>query len=575
MGTVCGNRGHCLREQWAHRDGRCHDPGVSTRAEAEELRRRRDWSAAYAAYAGIEPRDGPTTEGLAESTWWLGNMDEAIRLYADAYRQHVDAGDLESAARTAVLLSIHCRLVGESAQSAGWDSRAQRVLEELPECAAHGYPLYLGTAGLTGSDLEAAEASAGRMQDLGRRHDDPNLVALGVYFTGRVRIKQARVAEGLALLDEAMLAALSDDLDTFWTGAIYCGLMDACNELRDLRRASEWTEATRRWSDPLPLASLYPGICRVHRAQVLTSRGSWAEAEQEALSACEDMVGIDVFAVADAYYEVGEVRRVRGDLAGAEQAYHQAHDHGRDPQPGMALLRLAQGRSEEAAASIAAVLAAGGRSRLDQAALLAAQTEIALARGEVDLAEQASAELARTAHDFDSPGLRADAHRSCGSVMLARGRTMEALSELRMAFNAWNKLDVPYEAARTREQLAAAYRACGDTDAATREEAAAQACFERLGVVSAGSRGASGSRGPSGAADTPDLPDGLSAREVEVLRVLATGKSNKEIAEELFLSPKTVARHLSNIFAKTGTSSRAAATAYAYDQGLMGRSTHS
>ncbi|WP_281272193.1 LuxR family transcriptional regulator [Nocardioides marmorisolisilvae] len=529
---------------------------MGTRAEADELRRRRDWSAAYEAYAGIQPQDGPVTEGLAESTWWLGNMEEAIRLYADAYRLHVDAGDLESAARTAVLLSIHCRLVGESAQSAGWDSRAQRVLEDLPECAAHGYPLYLGTAGLTGSDLDAADASARRMQDLGRNHGDPNLVALGVYFEGRIRIKQARVAEGLALLDEAMVAALSDDLDTFWTGAIYCGLMDACNELRDLRRASEWTEATRRWSDPLPLASLYPGICRVHRAQVLQSRGSWAEAEQEALGACEDMAGIDVFAVADAYYEVGEVRRVRGDLAGAEQAYHQAHDHGRDPQPGMALLRLAQGRPDEAAASISAVLCAGGRSRLDRASLLAAQTTIALASGDLDLAEEASGELATTAHDFDSPGLRADSHRSCGSVMLARGRTMEALAELRLAFNAWNQLDVPYEAARTRMLLAQAYRACGDTDAAVREESAAQACFERLGVLTV---------------ETSDSPDGLTAREIEVLRVLATGKSNKEIAEELFLSPKTVARHLSNIFAKTGATSRAAATAYAYDSGLMAR----
>jgi len=528
---------------------------VSTLAEAEELRRRRDWSAAYEAFSAL-PADGPVTEGRAESTWWLGNMDEAIRLYADAYRLHVDAGDLESAARTAVLLSIHCRLVGESAQSAGWDSRAQRVLEDLSECAAHGYPLYLATAALIDSDHEAALASAARMQDLGRNHHDPNLVALGLCFTGRVRIKQARVAEGLALLDEAMVAALTDDLDTFWTGAIYCKLMAACNELRDLRRASEWTEATRRWSSPLPLASLYPGICRVHRAQVLTSRGSWAEAEQEALGACEDMVGIDIFAVADAYYEVGEVRRVRGDLDGAEQAYNQAHSYGHDPQPGMALLRLAQGRADEALASIAAVLAAGGRSRLDQASLLAAQTEIALAAGDVDLAEQSGTELAQIAHDFDSPGLRADAHRSCGSVLLARGRTMEALGELRMAFNAWNQLDVPFEAARTRMLMAEGYRACGDTDAAAREEAAALGCFERLGVV----------RGEVAA-----LPNGLTAREVEVLRVLATGKSNKEIAEELFLSPKTVARHLSNIFAKIGSGSRAAATAYAYDNGLMVR----
>jgi len=527
---------------------------VTTLVEAVELRRRRDWSAAYRAYAGIDPKDGAVTEGLAESTWWLGNMQEAIGLYSDAYHLYVEAGDLESAARSAVLLSIHCRLVGESAQSAGWNARALRVLEDLAECAAHGYPLYLETAELTGSDLDAAYTSAQRMGHLGRRYDDPNLVALGVYFEGRTRVKQARVAEGLALLDEAMVAALSDDLDTFWTGAIYCGLMDACNELRDLRRASEWTEATRRWSDPLPLASLYPGICRVHRAQVLQNRGSWSEAEQEALQACEDMAGIDVFAVADAYYEVGEVRRLRGDLAAAEQAYVQAHDYGRDPQPGMALLRLAQGRHEEAGASIAAVLASGGGNRLERAPLLAARTAIALASGDIDLAEEASTELARTAHDFDSPGLRAAAHTSSGAVLLARGRTMEALGELRMAFDAWHHLDAPYEVAQTRVLRAEAYRACGDIDAAAREDAAAAEAFDRLGVLKP---------------DHVGSTHRLTAREIEVLRTLATGKSNKQIAEELFLSPKTVARHLSNIFAKIGTASRAAATAYAYDNGLM------
>jgi DNA-binding CsgD family transcriptional regulator len=302
------------------------------------------------------------------------------------------------------------------------------------------------------------------------------------------------------------------------------------------------------------LASLYPGICRVHRAQVLHSRGSWAEAEQEALRACEDMVGIDAFAVADAYYEVGEVRRVRGDLAGAEQAYRQAHDYGRDPQPGMALLRLAQHRTDEAASSISAALASGSRNRLDRASLLAAQTSIALAVGDVDLADQASNELAETADDFDSPGFKAEAHATRGAVHLARGRTMEALGTLRLAFDAWNQLEVPYEVARTRMLRAEAYRACGDTDAATREEAAAAACFERLGVLTG---------------DAPVAPDGLTAREVEVLRLLARGKSNKAIAEALFLSPKTVARHLSNIFAKIDAGTRAAATAYAYDNGLV------
>jgi ATP/maltotriose-dependent transcriptional regulator MalT len=524
---------------------------------ADELRRARDWSAAYAAYSGLDVRDGRTVEGIAEAAWWLGRMEESIRLYTEAFRMRLDAGECEEAVLCAVHLSIHTRLVGEAVQSAAWVRRAERILEDLPECAAHGYPLYLRTAALTGTDLEAAEASARRLQDLGRRYDDPTLVALGVFFEGRVRIKQARVAEGLALLDEAMLAALSDELTPLFTGSIYCGLMDACNELQDLRRASEWTEATRRWSEPLPLASVYPGICRIHRAQVQRSQGSWDEAEREALGACEDMVGVDVFAVADAYYEVGEVRRVRGDLAGADQAFRQAHEHGRDPQPGLALLRLAQGRTDDASASIASALAAGGGSRLEQAPLLAAQCEIALAAGDLDLAEVASDRLDEIARDFDSPGIRAEARRCRGHVLCRSGRTVEALPQLRLAFNEWTRLDVPFEAARTRLLLARCYAACGDSDAAAREEAAARACFERLGVLTDA---------------TP--PAGLTAREVEVLRSVASGKSNREIAEALFLSPKTVARHLSNIFAKTGSGSRAAATAYAYDHGLMGRTTH-
>jgi DNA-binding CsgD family transcriptional regulator/tetratricopeptide (TPR) repeat protein len=352
---------------------------------------------------------------------------------------------------------------------------------------------------------------------------------------------------------------MSDELGPLWTGAIYCGLMDACNELRDLKRATEWTEATRVWSDPLPLASLYPGICRVHRAQLLQHRGNWDEAEQEALGACEDMVGIDVFAVADAYYEVGEVRRLRGDLAGAEQAYHQAHDYGRDPQPGLAVLRLAQGRVEEGCRSISTALAASAGSRLERAALHAAQVEIALADGNLEAAEQSALEVAETAADFDSVGLRAEGHRCRGEVLLAQGRTVEALGELRMAFNAWKQIDVPFEVARTRMLLSRSYAELGDADAAAREQAAAQTCFDVLGVRRA---------------EVQPAAAGLTVREVEVIRLLASGKSNREIADVLFLSPKTVARHLSNIFAKTGATSRSAATAFAYDNGLMGKTTH-
>jgi DNA-binding CsgD family transcriptional regulator len=532
---------------------------VTTREQAGAAARRRDWQAAYDGYAALPDPAAADLEALAEAAVWLGRMDETISRYAEAYRRYLEQHDNCSAGRTAFLLAIHTRLVGEAAQSAGWLGRAQRLLDEVDECAEQGYVLYLRIAGHMGAgDLDGALAGARRMQDLGGRFHDPTLTALGVYFEGRVRVKQARVPEGLALLDEAMVAALSDELSLFWTGAIYCGLMDACNELRDLRRASEWTDATRRWCDPLPLASLYPGICRVHHAQVLQVRGAWEQAEKEALSACQDMVGIDVFAVADAYYEVGEVRRLRGDLAGAEAAYAHAHEHGRDPQPGLALLRLAQGKRPAAAASIAAALAAAGGSPMERAGLHVAQVQIALAGADVALAESSADQVATTAEVYHSDGLRAEGQRCLGAVRLAQDRTVEAMGLLRLAFNHWQALDVPYEAARTRMLLAEGYRALGDADAAEREAAAAQACFDRLGVRSR----------------ETTVPAGLTVREVEVVRLIAAGKSNRGIATELVLSEKTVARHLSNIFTKVGATSRAGVAAFAYDSGLLGRNTH-
>ena len=464
------------------------DAAAGRDAEARELARaavmRRDWSGAYDAYAAVTSRTGEDTEGLAEAAWWLGRMTESIDLYAEAFRAHGDDGDQRGAARTSFQLAVATRLIGEAAQSVGWMRRCERVLESVPDGPEHGYPLYLHISGMLGrGELDAAVESARRMHDIGRRFADPTLMALAVYYEGRARIKQALVREGLTLLDEAMVAALSDRLPPMWTGAIYCGLMDACNELRDTRRAAEWTEATRRWVAPLPLTSLYPGICRVHRAQVLQTHGSWEQAEEEALGACRDMLGVDVFVVADGHYEVGEVRRLRGDLAGAEEAYLQAHEYGRDPQPGLALLRLAQGRVEAATSSIAAAIASRSGSRLEQAPLHAARVAIALAGGDLGLAEASAAEVVETATAFDSAGLRAEGDRCVGSVALARGRPAEAMPALRRAFTAWQELDVPYEAARTRLLLAQAYRAMGDDDAAGREEAAGYASLTRLGVV--------------------------------------------------------------------------------------------
>jgi DNA-binding NarL/FixJ family response regulator len=527
----------------------------------------RDWQAAYDGFVAARGElDGDDLDALAEAAHWLGRPDEAIASHEQAYRHHLDRDAQPKAAVSAFMLAIYLRLKGEGAQADGWLARSLRLLDAEPEEGPeHGYPLYLETARLLGSDLAAATESARRMQDLGRRFGDDTLVALGQFYEGRARIKQARVAEGLALLDEAMLAALSDNLKPMWTGAIYCGLLGACNELVDLRRAREWTEATRRWCDPLPVASLYPGICRVHWAEVLDVRGEWEQAEREALAVCEDMVGIDVFAVADAWFTVGEVRRRRGDLAGAEEAYARAADIGRDPQPGLALLRLAQGRVDVALASISAAVAGFGGSDPERAPLLCAQAQIALIAGDVDLADAAAAEVVRIADRYESAGLRAAGRRCTGAVALAQGETVTALASLRAGLADWAELDAPYEGARTRVLLADAYDQLGDHDAAERERAAARACFERLGAVTELRHLDAGLSLASGA-DT----HGLTPRELEVLRLVATGRSNRDIAGHLVISEKTVARHVANIFTKIGVSSRAGATAFAFELDLAG-----
>ncbi len=533
---------------------------MDARTQAYEAFGRRDWQAAYDGFGAVEDLTADDHDAWAEAAHWLGRPDRTIESYIEAYNLHLAAGRRPKAALSAFMLAIYTRLRGDGAQADAWLARSERLLaDEADEGAEHGYPLYLQIARLMGSDREAAVTAARRMQDLGRRHGDDTLVALGGFFEGRALIKQARVREGLALLDEAMLAALSDALKPMWTGAIYCGLLDACHELGDIRRAREWTDATSRWCEPLPVASLYPGICRVHRAEMLHVHGDWDAAEAEALDACRQMAGIDVFVVADGWYEVGEIRRRRGDLSGADAAYAMAHEVGRDPQPGLALLRLAQGRVDVASASIAATLAAFGGSRLERAPLLAAQVEIALAAGDVALAEAAAKEVVATAETFDSTVLRAAGHCRVGAVALAQGQAVTALAALRLAATMWQEIDAPYDLARCRMLLSEAYRQLDDADAATRERAAARACFERLGAV-ADLQSLDGPPPPAG---------GLTAREAEVLQLIASGRTNKEIAAALVISEKTVARHVANIFTKLGVSSRSAATAHAYANNLV------
>lgn len=525
-----------------------------------------DWARAFESFTAAReqgPLAAQDRHAMAESAWWLGKIEECLDGFADAYRLYLDAGQPLRAARSALYLAIHALERGEAARGSGWIARVRRILADEPDSPEHGYLLYFDVFAAMGEgDLDTATAHARRMDDLARRCGDPNLAALSVVGLGRASVKRGDVREGLSLLDDAMLAALSERLDPLWAGAVYCHLMDACQELMDLRRAVEWTQAARRRFDELPQANIYPGICRVHRAQVLQVQGDWDSAEREAEQACTDLLHVHVLTAAEGHYEIGEIRRLRGDLPGAEESFKRAHQLGRDPQPGLALLRLAAGRIDIATDSIRAALVAATTDRLKRARLCAAQVEIALAAGDIETARTATAELETTAKVYDSAGLNASAQHGRGLVSLADGEPGEALSTLRQALRNWQEMDAPYDAARTRLSLAEAYRALGDDGASHLEVEAARNAFRSLGAPADGlytteARGGSQS------------PGGLTNREVEVLSLVAIGRSNKEIAEELFISERTVHRHLSNILGKLGVSSRTAAAGFAYDHGLV------
>lgn len=531
---------------------------------ARDAYRRRDWPAAREGFKGarrIGPLDVDDLYQLSDAEWWLGHIDAAVELGEVAFREYLRAERPREAAIAAMGIAISHFLRGDETIGSGWMSRATRLLADVPEeTPEHGYAIYILQVESqfgAGDPAEVIEA-AQRVQEIGRRHRDPNLVAAGMLGEGRTLVRHGDVAQGMALLDEAMVAVLADELSPDWAGNIYCNIMVACHELADHRRAAQWTDATERWLETMPVAVLFRGVCRVHRSQVHQLRGAWERAEQDALRVCDELAGISIANVAEGWYQVAEIRRLRGDLPGAEEAYREAHQNGRDPQPGLALLRLAQGRVATAAASIESALAARPADRLARAPLLVAQVEVTLAGKEQAVARQAADELALIAGAFGSSGLEAASCQAVGSVLLAEGDAAAALPVLRDALARWRALEAPFEAAIVRRRLARAYDALGDHDAAQLEREVATTSLTQLGA-------------PTRESSTRQRSDGLSPRELEVLGLVATGRTNRQVADQLIISEKTVARHLSNIFAKLELSSRTEAAAYAFEHGLTSR----
>jgi DNA-binding NarL/FixJ family response regulator len=543
-----------------------HQHDADPREPARQAYRQRCWDEAYAHFTALREQvdlDADDLAMLADAAWWLGRTNECLALFEEAYRLHLHGAQMPRAARLALDIGFLCFLRGDHTVGSGWLSRARRLLVDEPQGPVHGMLASLEIdEAVAAGDYERALARAREVRALGERFADADTTALGLVGEGIALIKAGQVREGTAVLDEAMLPVLAGQVSPGWTGNIYCQIMQVCHELADLRRAREWTDATERWCAGFPSAVMFAGVCRVHRVQLLQVQGQWPRAEQEALRVCEDLATMNLLAVGEAYYQVGEVRRMRDDLAGAEQAYTRAHEVGRDPQPGLALLRLAQDRGDAAAASIGAALAAETTDRLARARLLSARAEIALATGDAEAATTAADELSEIAGTYRSPGLEAAAATARGAALLAGQRPAEALQVLREGCRRWRELDAPYLAARVRLLVARACHALGDLDAAGLELDAAAGVFDALGA-----RG--DARAVARLRGGPALPAGLTAREAQVLALVADGRSNRDVAATLVISDKTVARHLSNIFVKIGVSSRTEAAAYAFAHGML------
>jgi DNA-binding CsgD family transcriptional regulator len=528
----------------------------------------RAWARAYASLSradSSEPLAAEDLELLATAAYMLGRDDEWTRCLERAHQSHLDTGETLRAVRCAFWVGMGLVTRGELGPATGWLGRAERLLErDGRDCVERGYLLLpLMFRHEAAGDYDAAVAVAADAAAIGERFRDVDLFALAVHAQGHFLVRQKRVQDGLGLLDEAMVAVTSGQPSPVVAGFVYCGVILACQEVFELRRAREWTDVLTAWCEEQPDLVAFTGRCLVHRAEILQLHGSWAEALDEARRAGSRLAeGFNRTAAADAFYRQGELHRLRGDLAAAEDAYREASRYGREPQPGLALLRLAQRRGDVASAAIRRGLAEE-TGPLARAALLPAAVEILLAAGELEEASGVAGELEQIADRLDSELLAAAAGHARGAVELAGGDARDALVALRRASQIWNELEAPYESAQTRMLLGLACRALGDEDSAALELEAARGLFAELGAEQDVARVDALAQGDSGDSH------GLTRRELEVLRLVAAGESNKAIAATLVLSERTVDRHVSNIFAKLRVSSRAAATAYAYQHGLL------
>lgn len=530
---------------------------------------RRAWKDAHALLSradrenALRPGD---LERLSTAAFLIGHEKDFERALERAHRAYRDAGDRTSAARCAFWIGLRLFLTGQSGAATGWLARGQRLLDqEGTEAVEEGYLLLpVAEQHLQAGEWERARAAAREATGFGTRLGDRDLVAAARHVEGRTLLEMGRVEEGFALLDEAMVEVMSGELAPMMTGLVYCSVINYCQRVHALGRAREWTAALGRWCKEQRQMVVFTTTCLVHRAEILQLQGAWADALAEARRACRQHTeGIGKYPSGAAFYQLGEILRLRGELDAAEKAYRSASRAGAEPQPGLALLWLARGRTRAAVAAIGRALGETVEP-LGRARFLPAQVEILLAGRDHEGARAAGAELAKIAVKFPIGVLRASSAHAEGVLELAAGKPREALVRLRLAWKEWEALEIPHAVARTRELLGLACRALGDRAGGRMELEAARAVYEGLGA------GPDIVRVDALLAHRADAgPNGLTPREVQVLRLVATGKSNKEVADAFSLSVKTVERHVGNILTKLDVPSRAAATAWAYENEVV------
>lgn len=527
-------------------------------AVAREASTRGDWRAAYDALAtDREHLDAPGLELLAEAAWWLGDSPASMAISEQLYQRLLTAGSEPQAANRALRLALEWFTRGDLQIASAWLARARRLLRRLPRCAVHGYLTYLAASvelEVTGDPAAGATAAA-EVERFAREFDDPALGSFALALGGIAAVLRGETASGFADLDEAMLPVLAGHVDPLWAGDIYCTVIHLCDTLADLARMRSWTDAMARWSTPRSRTFMFASVTRIHELQLVAAEGDWETVERELGDRSADLVGAHGWLAGEGYYTLGEVRRLRGDADGARAAYALAVGLGHDVQPGEGLLLRSEGRYEDALAHLRIALA--DQTPLSRARMLPAAVDLALDTHDRAYAEALAGELEETAARYGTTGLMARAAEARAALLLAAGEPRAALPLLERAAQAYRDQRHRHASAVVHERMAAAYRAAGDPGRARAEHATALAIHTRLGA----------------AADVARLtrqaaPGGLTGREVEVLSLVAAGASNRDVAQALTISEKTVSRHLANIFTKIGVGSRTAAAAWAHEHRL-------